>query len=241
MAAIAASGEALLLLVGQLQIALGELFDVDVLEGDDAYVLDEPRGPVHIPHPGILHGDLEEDLAVVGRPYVELHLIGQVEPALGLDHVAEQSDDIAVLAVDLQRSCSPLLTGPVSGRTAGDEVNHRAILLQHRTGPRSAPPDRWKLPARLASYRPFPAVRPAASSAQPPGPAARPSAHSSAPPAPSAPPVRSAPAVTGPSATADPSATAARPAIVPITLANECRCSGQGPYAASARMCARVE
>src|SRR5256885_12724553 len=54
----------------------------------------ETGGAVHVPHPGILHRDLEEDLAVVGGTDVQLHLIGEVEPALSLDHMGEQAHDV---------------------------------------------------------------------------------------------------------------------------------------------------
>src|SRR5580700_3753469 len=48
-----------------LQVRLGQFLDVDVLEGDYTYVLDESGGAVHIPHPRVSHRNLEEDLAVV--------------------------------------------------------------------------------------------------------------------------------------------------------------------------------
>src|SRR5215470_12619911 len=74
----------LLLGVGDLEVALGEFLDVDVLERHDLDVLDETGGAVHVPHPGVLHDDLEEHLAVVGRADVQLDLVGEVEPALHL-------------------------------------------------------------------------------------------------------------------------------------------------------------
>src|SRR5258708_2597056 len=98
------SGKSLLLVVRvrELKVALSQFLNVDVLEGDYPNVLHEPRRAVHIPHPGVLHGDLEEHLAVVRGVHIELNLIGEVEPALGLDHMTEQPDHIAVLAVELQ-------------------------------------------------------------------------------------------------------------------------------------------
>src|SRR5215472_7840946 len=92
----------LLLGVGDLEVALGELLDVDVLKRDDLDVLDEPGGPVHVPHPGVLHGDLEEHLTVVGGADVQLDLVGEVEPALGLDHVGEQAHDVPILPIELE-------------------------------------------------------------------------------------------------------------------------------------------
>ena len=43
-------------------LELGELLDVDVLEGDDVDGLHEPGGTVDVPHPGVLEGELEEDM-----------------------------------------------------------------------------------------------------------------------------------------------------------------------------------
>src|SRR5215470_2510691 len=91
-----------LLGVGDLEVALGEFLDVDVLERHDLDVLNEPGGPVHVPHPGVLHGDLEEHFAVLGRADVQLDLVGEVEPALGLDHVGEQAHDIPILPIELE-------------------------------------------------------------------------------------------------------------------------------------------
>src|SRR5262249_55161714 len=54
-----------LLGVGNLEVAPGEFLDVDVLERHDLDVLHEPGGPVHVPHPGVLHGDLEEHITVL--------------------------------------------------------------------------------------------------------------------------------------------------------------------------------
>ena len=53
-------------LSGTSSSALGQFLDVDVLERDNPHVLHEPRRPVHVPDPGVLHDDLEEHLAVVG-------------------------------------------------------------------------------------------------------------------------------------------------------------------------------
>src|SRR6266566_8678429 len=87
---------------GQFQVALGQFLDVDVLEGDDPYIFHKTGRTVHVPHPGILHRDLEEDLAVVGGADVQLDLIGQVEPSLGLHHVREELHYVPVLAIELQ-------------------------------------------------------------------------------------------------------------------------------------------
>src|SRR6478609_7390148 len=67
------AGEAALL--GQLEVALGQLLDVDVLERHDPHVLDEPGGAVDVPHPRVGHGDVEVDVAAdVAVLPVELQL-----------------------------------------------------------------------------------------------------------------------------------------------------------------------
>src|ERR1700683_1934254 len=86
----------------ELKLALRQLFDVDVLEGYDPDVLHEPGRAVHVPHPGVVHGDLEEHFAVIGRPHLQVDIVGQVEPALSLHYVREQPDDVAVLAIELE-------------------------------------------------------------------------------------------------------------------------------------------
>src|SRR3954470_3550934 len=87
--------------LGQLEFRLGQLLDVDVLEGHDPHALDEPRRAVDVPDPGVGHRDLEVHLAAVAAR-CHLHRVRQVEPALGLDDVGEQADDVAVLAVQRQ-------------------------------------------------------------------------------------------------------------------------------------------
>src|SRR5579859_256187 len=59
-----------LLRVRELEITLGEFLDIDVLERHNLNVLHKTRRAVHIPHPGVLHDNLEEDLTVVGGPDV---------------------------------------------------------------------------------------------------------------------------------------------------------------------------
>src|SRR5262245_22219488 len=82
-------------------VGLLQLLDVDVLERHHADVLDEPRRPVHVPHPGVVHLDLEVDLAVDVAD-VQVDLVGQIEPALRLHHVRELTHDVAVLAIELE-------------------------------------------------------------------------------------------------------------------------------------------
>src|SRR5688572_2435597 len=85
---------------GKLFVAR-EFFDVDVLECDDADALHKPGGPVHVPDPGVLEGEVEIDLGI-GAARLQVHVVGEVKAALGLDHVAEQPDDIAVFTVELK-------------------------------------------------------------------------------------------------------------------------------------------
>src|SRR5581483_7660153 len=86
----------------QLKVGLGQFLDVNVLERDDPHVLDKTGRAVHVPDPRVPHGDLEVDLAVIARPHVELDVVGQIEPAFGLDHMREQPDYVAVLPIELQ-------------------------------------------------------------------------------------------------------------------------------------------
>src|SRR6266436_3144994 len=89
-------------LLGKLQVALGQFLDIDVLERHDPHVLHEPGRAIHIPDPRVVHRDLEEHLAVVGCAHLEVHVVGEIEPALGLNHVREEPDDVAVFAIELQ-------------------------------------------------------------------------------------------------------------------------------------------
>src|SRR5580658_3139324 len=58
-------GRKVRLILWNFQVCLGQFLDVDVLEGDYTHILDEPGRAVHIPHPGVSHRNLEEDLTVV--------------------------------------------------------------------------------------------------------------------------------------------------------------------------------
>src|SRR5690606_30471143 len=78
-----------------------QLLDVHVLERHDPYILDKSRWAGHIPHPRVVHLDLEVDLAV-DVAHVQVDLVREVEAALSLDHVGELPDDVAVLPVELQ-------------------------------------------------------------------------------------------------------------------------------------------
>src|SRR4051812_34507638 len=83
------------------EVGLGQLLDVHILEGDHPYVLDEPSRPVHVPHPGVLHGELEEDLTV-RIAHLQVNGVGEVEAPLGFHDVGEQPHHVAVLAIELK-------------------------------------------------------------------------------------------------------------------------------------------
>src|SRR5689334_15060255 len=88
-----ASGEVAVL--GQLDVGLRQLLDVDVLEGHDPDVLDETGRAVDVPDPRVGHRHVEEDLSAVAA-HLEVDRVGEVEAALRLDDVGEETDDVAV-------------------------------------------------------------------------------------------------------------------------------------------------
>lgn len=88
--------------LGQRKVfAAGQFFDVDVLEGDHSDVLDEARGAVNIPDPRVLQSQVEVNLTVCAAG-LEIDVVGQIEPSLRLDNVAEKTDYVPVLTVELQ-------------------------------------------------------------------------------------------------------------------------------------------
>src|SRR5690606_4318080 len=84
-------------LVRQLELATLQLFDVHVLEGEHAHRLHEAVGAVDVPHPHVVHGELEVEI-VLGIATDNVDLVGEVEATLGLDHVLKLPHDVAVLA-----------------------------------------------------------------------------------------------------------------------------------------------
>src|SRR5690554_2003196 len=82
-------------LLRELQILRIELLDVDVFEGEHAHRLHEPVGTVDIPHPDIVHGQFEVEIVLGVLPH-QLDLIGQVEPPLRLNDIAELAYDVPV-------------------------------------------------------------------------------------------------------------------------------------------------
>ena len=57
--------------------------------------------PVHVPDPRVAQLQIEVG-AAVGLLDLEVHLVGQIEAALGLDDVLEHRQDVAVLAIELE-------------------------------------------------------------------------------------------------------------------------------------------
>src|SRR3954463_9575631 len=86
----------------RLDLAVAELLDVDVLEGEDLDVLGQPAsGPVHVPDPGVGEGHLEEHVPGLGAG-LHVHLVAQVEAPIGLHDVLEDADDVAVLPIEVE-------------------------------------------------------------------------------------------------------------------------------------------
>src|ERR1700761_8667903 len=138
---------------GELQLGLGDLFDVDVLERHDAHVLDEPRGPVHVPDPSVVQRQFEEDFAVRAAANVEAVVVREVEAALGLDHVREQPHHVSVLAVELQLHLGFVLleilgahATPSSAAAAKSAISSSCPITTVRVVSASAPP--WAAAAR---------------------------------------------------------------------------------------------
>src|SRR5690349_13489813 len=78
--------------LGRFHVALGQLLDVHVLEGEHLDVLREPPGgAVHVPHPRVGEGHLEEHVAGL-RAGLHVDLVAQVEAPVGLDDVLEDAD-----------------------------------------------------------------------------------------------------------------------------------------------------
>src|SRR5699024_7366751 len=86
---------------GQGDVLLVELLDVDVLEGHHAHGAHEAVRAVDVPHPDVREPQFVEDLASPGAD-LQVHLVGEVETALGLDHVGEQADHVARFAEQLE-------------------------------------------------------------------------------------------------------------------------------------------
>src|SRR5258708_20348172 len=108
-----------------------------------------------------MHGDLEEHLAVVSRADLEVDIVGEVEPALGLHHVREEADDVAVLAIELELHFGLVLL----------EILRAHVLPSAAAGARAGstmPSAPLISPARLPFPFPPPAPPPPSPSSSPP-------------------------------------------------------------------------
>jgi hypothetical protein len=80
---------------------MGDLFDRDIAEGQDLGALHETSGAVHVPDPGIAHGDLVVDVTAL-RAHLQVDGIAEVKPPLSLHRVGEDADDVLVFTVELE-------------------------------------------------------------------------------------------------------------------------------------------
>src|SRR5205807_61699 len=94
--------------------------------------------------------DLEVDLAVRCAD-LQVDLVGQVEPPLGLDDVAEETDHVPVLAIELQ-----LHVGLVALEVLGA---HRRTSLPSRTAPSCPSVRSTRAPDTVSSALPTPSWR----------------------------------------------------------------------------------
>jgi hypothetical protein len=80
---------------------VSDLLDRDIPEGQHFGALHKPGRTVHVPDPGVCHRHLVVHVSALG-PDLEIHRVAEVEPALGLDGIREDADDVFVLAVELE-------------------------------------------------------------------------------------------------------------------------------------------
>ena len=78
-----------------------QLLDRHVARGVDLGARDDPRRPVLVPHPDVLHLGVEERVARL-RHHLEVELVAEVGRVLGEDAVAEQREDRRVLPLQLE-------------------------------------------------------------------------------------------------------------------------------------------
>src|SRR4029450_4235568 len=98
--------------------------------GVDLGARDDPRRPVLVPHPDVLHLHVEEGIARL-RPRLEVELVAKVRRVRGQDAVAEEREDGRVLALQRELELRLELVEIV-------EMAH-AVSLAPRGGP---PPGR---------------------------------------------------------------------------------------------------
>src|SRR6188472_171739 len=124
-----------------MEVAARELLDVHVLEREHAHGLHEAVGAVDVPHPDVGHRDLEVEVVLGVAPH-DVDLVREVEPALGLDHVLELRNDVAVLAVEGELQFAVVVFE--------DFVIHGESILESRRRSRSSP--RPPQPAGASTY-----------------------------------------------------------------------------------------
>jgi hypothetical protein len=81
---------------GASEFLFGQPFDVHVTERHDAHLGNEPRRAVHVPHPGVAYLEFDAGRRRVGAHF-QRDLVGQIEPAFGLNDVGEDRQDGSVL------------------------------------------------------------------------------------------------------------------------------------------------
>ena len=111
------------------------------------------RRSVHVPDPGVGHGDLEVGVAGLGAD-LEVDGVAEVEAPVGLDDVLEDAHHVAVLAVEMElhlglvllqvlgahRVTPPLRSVAVSCLIAGQLVGRRRTTSSTEH-PRAGPAD----------------------------------------------------------------------------------------------------
>ena len=132
-----------------------QLLDRHVARGVDLGARDHPRRAVLVPHPDVLHLQVEERVARL-RDVLEVELVAEVGRVLGQDAVAEEAEDRAVLLLQPQlglglelvelvevahdSDCSPARASATVprpgivgvGSELGERLEHEQPLVQER-------------------------------------------------------------------------------------------------------------
>ena len=70
----------------EVQLWLGQFFDVHVFVGDDLDRTHETRGTVNVPHPRVSQREFKENIPT-NWAGLNIDLIAEVETAFGFDHI----------------------------------------------------------------------------------------------------------------------------------------------------------
>src|SRR5918995_7207615 len=127
---------------GELRVVVlaAKLLDGDVARGVDLGARDDPRRPVLVPHPDVLHLHVEEGIAGLRRR-LEVELVTEVRRVRRQDAVAEERKDGRVLALQRELELGLELVEIV-------EMAHRpSVALQAQ----------WS-PASRSDTRPWPGI-----------------------------------------------------------------------------------